>query len=213
MRVLPKTLVYPTREPVTLSQLRAQARIEDGADDRVLTGYLVAAREHIEHLLGRPLLPRTMRATLECWPTGPWNYGGSGAGYGGWSTQALTSAQPVIELMVPVMSVDAILYTNTAQTMAQWTGFVARTDSGGVTRIRPQSGGAWPELGLDPIITIDCTAGFTHVPEAISQAICLLAGSFYANREEDVLTLRGGFVQLPTGVTALLAPYRWRWIG
>lgn len=190
MRVLPRTVSEPATEPATLSQLRAQVRVDDNADDAMLMGYLISARQHIENLLGRPIVPRTVRATFEAWPV-------------------LGS----VELMMPVNSVDAVTYTDTTQAQVAWTGFVTRTSQGGVTTVRPASVGWWPVLGNDPVITIDATAGFTTVPEPIIEAICRFAAHLYANREDVVVGGGfGGVAVLPGGVRELIAPYRWRWL-
>lgn len=194
MRILPKTVVEPATEPVTLAQLRAQIRADDTSDDALLWSHLIAARQHIEDIMGRPIVPRTVRAVIESWPSG-------------------CRGDTVIELMIPVNSIDAISYTDDAQAVTPWTGFVARTGQGGVTTIRPAYSNSWPTLGYDPLITIDATAGFADgVPEPVAAAVCLFAAHLYMNREATVAG-PGGMLELPLGVKAMLSKYRWRWIG
>ncbi len=215
MRILPVTVAWPTREPVTLEQLRLHARLEDTSDDRLLQGYLAAARGHVERLIGRPIVPRTMRATFESWPDycGGWNNGpGLDPFFRGGTRSALTGEMLV---MVPVASVDAIFYTAVGQATVAWAAgqWLARTSPGGVTRIRPASGVAWPTLGVDPLITVDVTSGFAVVPHALVEAILMLAAHFHLNREEVLTGARISAVQLPLGVADLVAPYRWQWVG
>jgi hypothetical protein len=212
VRILPVTLASPSREPVTLEQLRGHVRVDDSADDRLLRSYLVAARERAESILGRPIVPRTVRATFERWPcAGDAGFWLSGAG--GWGGPSFPQRRDQLVLGTPVSSIDAIRYTDTTQTQVAWTGFIARTSPGEVTRVRPATGQDWPTLGIDPVITLDATAGFVIIPEAIVAAILLIAAHFYLNREEVLTGTRLVAIQLPLGAGDLLAPYRWRWIG
>jgi hypothetical protein len=214
MRILPVTVAWPQREPVTLEQLRLHTRFDDTSEDRLLQGYLAAARSHVERLIGRPIVPRTMRATFESWPSycGSWNNGpGLDPFFRGYTSAALPGA---LLVMVPVTSVDAISYTAVDQTTVAWPAgqWLARTSPGGVTRIRPASGVAWPTLGVDPLITIDVTSGFAVVPHALVVAILMLAAHFHLNREEVLTGARISAVQLPLGVADLVAPFRWQWV-
>jgi uncharacterized phiE125 gp8 family phage protein len=206
VRIVPKTVTEPATEPVTLSQLRSHVRVDDNSDDAMLLGYLIAARAHVENLLGRPIVPRTVRATFESWGCPAW--AGSL-----WVSGYAVPSRTRLDLLVPVTSVDAITYTDLTQTQVPWTGFIARTSNGGTTSVRPAYGTDWPVLGLDPVITLDATSGFASVPEPIVQAILLMAGHLYLNREEVLTGSRITAIQLPLGVADLIMKYRWQWFG
>lgn len=204
MRVIPVSVAEPTTEPVTLAQIAGQVRAEGGdGETAMLMGYLVAARQQVENVLGFPVSSRAVRATFYHWPDQCW---------GDWPMR-----QRDIEIGMPVNSIDAIAYTAADGTTQPWvagpTGYVARVSPGKVTHIRPAYGLDWPILGNDPVITLDATAGWDRTPEAIIQAICLLAAHFFLNREEVLTGARIAAVQLPMGVADLLAPYRWRLVG
>lgn len=206
LRVLPKTAVPPATEPVTLSQLRGQVRVDDNVDDAMLFGYLIAAREAAETIMGRPIVPRPVVATCEGWPGTDWR-----SGLAHWSPLGLTSGQ--IELLMPVTSVDSITYASTNVAAQPWTAFVARTTQGGVTRIRPAAGTDWPALGDDPLVTISCTAGYTTVPEAIVTAILQIAAHYHANRESVIVSDGRAIVaEVPQTAASLLRSHRWSWV-
>lgn len=194
MRVLPRTLTEPTTEPVALAQLRGQVRADDASDDGMLWGYLIAARTLVEQWLGRALVPRTVTAVFEEWP------GAAGEG------------DDAIELLMPVSSVDAITYTDTAQAVVPWVDFVVRQSQGGVTRVRPAAGTSWPALGDDPIITLTATAGFDEVPEPIVTAVLKLAAYLHADRD-GMGDASMGIGSIPRDLKAMISPWRWRWLG
>ena len=77
-----------------------------------------------------------------------------------------------------------------------------------------KKGEAWPSVTLAAAngVRVRYVAGYgaagSNVPQAIRQAILLVIGSLYENRE-DVLVAQGVSIGvLPFGVVALLAPYR-----
>lgn len=192
MRILPRTLTQPATEPVTLAQLRAQVVADGNADDALLLSYLITARELVEEWLGRALVPRTVTAVFEEWPS--------------------MCGSRTIELLMPVSSVDAVTYTNAAGSVVAWTDFVARQSQGGVMSVRPKAGTSWPDLGDDPVITLTATAGFDLVPEPIVTAIVQLAAYLYADRD-GLGDPDGGIGKLPPTSRALIRPWRWRLLG
>ncbi len=207
MRILPLTVTPPATLPVTLAQLRAQVRVDSADDDPILTGLLFAATAHIENSLGRPIVTRAVRAVFEQWPCSQYRPL--------YPPFALTRSptDTAIELLMPVTAVTAISYTAADQSVQTWTSFIVRNSPGGKSYVRPASGTDWPTLGTDPLITLDATAGWAKVPEPVVQAIMLLGAHLYLNREEVLTGARIVALQLPVGVTELIAPYRWRWVG
>ena len=80
-----------------------------------------------------------------------------------------------------------------------------------------KSGQSWPGTTLKTAagVTITFVAGYgatsASVPESIRQAILLLVGHWYENREATVGV--GNMQVLPMGVKALLSDYRvMRWL-
>lgn len=189
MKLVMRPVGEPVSEPVTLGQLRDHVRADEELDDAALLGFGVSARQLIQQWLNRPILPQTVRGICESWPC-------SGS----------------IELAMPVTSVDAVLYTAADGVETPWTtGWIARTSQGGVTQVRPATGGSWPTLGADPLVTIEATAGFGSavggVPETIITAICKLAGYMHADR--DGMGPSGyGNGRLPDDLADMIRPWR-----
>lgn len=214
MNILPRTVAFPTREPVTLEQLRRHVIVDNGVDDALLRGYLAAARSHVETVLGRPIVPRPVRATFYDWPE-RWYWPATG-GYGPITGGCRNTAG--LTLLLPLVSVDVIAYTAADGTVTPWlpgpAGWIARTSPGEVTHVRPAAAASWPVLGADAVITLDATAGYAAVPPPIVEAILLLAGHFFANRESVIVSDGRAIVaEVPQTVKALLTPHRWQWLG
>lgn len=184
------TAAQPPGEPVTLAELRAQSHIDDGADDALLLGYLIAARQAAEAFMGRPIQPTVMTGTAEDWP--------DSAGF---------------KLDAPVISVDQVTYTDASGAVVPWTGYLLRNAPGGPKVLRPATGANWPTLGTDPVITITIMAGWTIdlLPEPVRVAILQMAAHWYSVRE--VVNIGGNAIMVPETGKELLRPYRWRLIG
>ncbi len=184
----------PAAEPVTLGELRAQVRVDDGADDALLMGYLVAARQHAEAYLGRPILPTPMRAEIEGW-AGTRDMGGP------------------LWLDAPVITVNSVTYTGADGLPAVWNDFILRPAPGGLKALRPATGADWPTLGDDPVITITITAGWTIdlLPAQVTVAILEIAAHWFNVRE--VVNIGSITSEIPETGKALLRPLRWRLIG
>lgn len=58
----------PSVEPVTLSEAKLHAKVEDSADDALVTAIITAARQWAEQKTGRALLGQTWRLTLDRFP-------------------------------------------------------------------------------------------------------------------------------------------------
>lgn len=64
----------------------------------------------------------------------------------------------------------------------------------------------WPTPKADTPIALTYTAGFETVPAELDNAILLMTGHFYANRE--AVNVGGSVTELPLAVEALCGPYR-----
>lgn len=187
-----RVVIPPATEPVTLSEFKLQARIDHNDEDTLIAQYIKAAREHVETILRRALITQTLMLALDDWWVGE---------------QEL--------LMPPLQSVAQITYrdVNGTEHTLNPTDYVVDTvsDPG---RIRFAKGVSHPNVELWPYAAVKITyvAGYgnnaSDVPEAIRQAVRMLAVHYYENREA-VYAERGGSVQvIPFAVDALLAPYR-----
>lgn len=179
-----KLVTAPTVEPVTLSEVKAQAVIGHDLDDALLSVMISAAREHGESLTGRSWAPKTLEVVLDSFPSG------------------------AIELPAsPVTAVLSIKYLDAdgvEQTMPD-TDYYVDTDSL-VGRVVPKD--AWPETVERPnAVRVRYTAGFAagSIPPALKQWLLIRVASLYAQRESltagNVSELSRSFVD------GLLDPY------
>jgi uncharacterized phiE125 gp8 family phage protein len=178
----------PAEEPVTVAEAKAHLRIDVDTEDSLLTGYLLAAREQCELLAKRAFVTQTIQLRLEMWPYG----------------DVIPLPRP------PLQSVTSIVYTDSdgnATTMPSADYIVDSASEPG--RVILGYAGSWPSVTLQPgpSIVITYVAGYgdaEDVPQRYKQAIELLAGHFFENREEIVVMQGVSMAQLPIGVKALL---------
>lgn len=184
-----RVVVPPTEEPVDLERVKSHLRVMHTAEDLLISGYVAAARDHVEQITRRSLMPQTREVTLGGWGRGPIR---------------LTGA--------PVRAIVSVTYVNAAgetETMGA-DAYELDTDAEPGT-IRPAFGRSWPAVraGTRAAVRIRYQAGYESseaVPQGIVHAILLLVGHWYANRETVVV---GTIAQdVPITVTALLGPHR-----
>jgi len=154
----------PESEPITAVLVKSFSRISTSADD-TLIGYLITrARRMVEKWTRRQFMPATWQLILDEWPT-------------------------IIELpRPPLRAVSSIKYVDTAGDSTTWSSDEYQTDSNSEPgRITPAVGYSYPSTRGDlGCITVEYTAGYDDadaVPEEYKQAMYLLVGHWYENRE------------------------------
>lgn len=181
----------PAMEPVTLAAAKLHCRI-DGSDEDTLVAWLItAARALVEEQSGRALVTQSFELRIDHWPA------------------LLFLPRP------PAVAVESITYTDDAGHTATLApaAYALRT---GVqpaylrfdSSLRPAA-----TLADDAAICVRYTAGYgsaDDVPAPLRQAILLLVGHLYTNREAVGASNQAA---LPFAVDALLAPYRVYWFG
>jgi uncharacterized phiE125 gp8 family phage protein len=179
-------LAGPAEEPVSLAEAKAFLRVEDAAEDGLITTLIAAARMHVEGITGRALLAQSWRVVLDFWP-----------------------AERVVRLPVaPLISVTGITAYDEAGgaheiALAQ---FMSEPDR----LLLPASVAGMPALRERQGIEIDYVAGFgtepEDVPVDIRQALLVLVGHWYEHR--DAVIVAGSGAVVPTGFDRLVAPHR-----
>jgi uncharacterized phiE125 gp8 family phage protein len=115
----------------------------------------------------------------------------------------------------PVKSVDEITYldrsgTSQAVPPGGWLANLARRP----VQISAAAGSRWPLAGCFPgAVTVTVTAGFEGVdavPMTIMQALKLMVGHFYRNREATVTGAQAVSIELPLGVESLIRKWKRR---
>lgn len=151
-----RVITPPTAEPVSLAELRSQARIDSGIDDPTLAGYLMAGRQWIESVTGRCMALQTLEVTLDEFPPGA-----------------------IVLPRGPVSSVVSITYTDgngSPQTLATY------TLEG--QRLAPAYGESWPATRATMgAVRVQFVAGEAQPPEPMRHALLLMAAHWNENRE------------------------------
>lgn len=187
-----KLITAPAAEPVSASEAKSHLRVDTTADDTYVGTLITVARQNVESHLRRALISQTWEVVLDAFPAG------------------------VIRLpKPPLASVTSIKYTDDEGNESTYSSdnYVVDSDTE-PGRVVLKSGQTWPAVTLAAAngVRVRYVAGYgaagSNVPQAIRQAILLVIGSLYENRE-DVLVAQGVSIGvLPFGVVALLAPYR-----
>lgn len=166
-----KITIGPNIEPVTLAEAKAQCRVDLDDDDALIESYILAAREYLEGIDWRAWLTQTIEYWIDRWPP---DY--------------------VIELpRPPVQSVTSIKYydlDNVERTFSSAAYFVDTITQ--PCRIGLNWNSNWPPEPLRAInaICVTYVAGWTaqeYFPQRLKQAMLLLIGHWYENREASTL--------------------------
>ena len=191
----------PPVEPVTLAEARSHLRlVASGSpashpDDTYVERLIAAARNNAEGYMGRTIIETEYE----------------------WKFNQFPSLDA--SLVFPrdtVLSVQSIAYIDDNGDSQSFTDY-STSFADYKSIIVPSYGNEWPVVrGHLNDITITFKAGYAadssptdyraNVPEAIKQAILLLVGHFYENREQVMTDVRPE--QLPMGFQWLLHPYR-----
>lgn len=185
---LPLTLaVAPAEEPITLTEAKLQARVEVSTDDTLITALITAGRELIEEQTWRALITQRWDYYLDVWPAG----------------------DTIILPRPPLRSIVTFEYTDqagatTAISASDYVVDVASEPG----RLRLKGTATWPSATLRELngVHIRFEAGYgaaAAVPTRYKQALKLLVGHWYENREAILAT---GAIpkELPFGVKNLL---------
>lgn len=184
----------PQEEPLALEDVKLHARVDHDDEDDLLRWLIAGAREHVEQtVLNRALITQTWNLYLDCFPAG----------------RELRLPLP------PLQSVAGIYYTPEG---GQETEFAAANYAVDAIsepgRVVLQRDAMWPgdELAVVNGVRVEFVAGYgdtaADVPQPIRQALLMLIGDLYENREETIV-VQGLLVQrLPFGVQALLMNWR-----
>lgn len=177
----------PATPAVSTSDAKAHLRVTHSDEDTLIGNIVDAAVRHVEDACGRALFTQTWTLKLDEFPVGD-----------------------IILPRPPVASVTSITYVDgdgATQTLSS--GDYLSDLSSEPAAISPAYGTEWPTTREQrAAVTVVYVSGHTTtaaIPKAIRQAILLLVGHFYENREASAAT---AMTELPMAVDALLAPYR-----
>ncbi len=189
MMLIPIRTVAPATYPVTAAEVKAQLQIDSGDTtwDTLIDNLIAAATSYLDGysgILGRCIISQTWEARFGCF-------------------------ESEFELPFPDVSAVVVKYYDASDTLQTYSSSyyqLVQEACGSVVSVYLTS--TWPAVTLnrEDKVVITMTVGYSSVPAAIKQAILLMVGHWFANRE----TVNVGNIvsELPFGATALLAPYR-----
>ncbi len=177
----------PGTEPVTLSEVKAQCRVDTTDEDTLLTSLIAAARQMCEQQLQRALITQTWKMTLDAFPD--WD---------------IDLPYPTLQSVTSVKYYDS---SNVQQTMVANTDYFIDT-AGQPGRVLPVTD--WPTTYERPdAVEIIYVAGYANaaaVPQAIKQWLLVQIAAMFDNRSG--VPGRDAQVKSLPFVDALLDPYR-----
>lgn len=165
-----KLITPPAEEPITLQEAKLHLRVDSNDDDTLITSLITSAREYCEDFLNRALITQTWDLTLDDWPD-----------------------EDYIKVpLPPLQSVTSVTYydtDNNATVMDAADYFVDDQSEPG--RVHLAYGESWPSTTLRPAngVVVRFVAGYgnaANVPQKIKQAMLMLIGHWYENREASV---------------------------
>lgn len=179
--------VDPAVEPVTLTEAKAQLRIDHVSEDELVNGLIRAARQEVERATGQALIDQTWRLVLDDWPE--------------WDVVCLRRTPVGAIVSVTVFDADgagSVLAPENYQLDAL--SQPARLHLGE----RPAAGRALNG------IEIDFSAGYgeagTQVPDLLRRAIVMLVAHWYEFRAHFSAAEQP--VSLPAGYERLISTFR-----
>ncbi len=191
----PVLVTAPTATPVSLAEAKLHLRVDGTADDTLINALLAAAVTHLDGwagTLGICLEQQTWRQDFDGW------------------------ARHLMLPLGPVISVSGVTVTSAAGADDTIAGanYELQTDAGGRSFVRFVDDYQPPSDQAETrAFKVTFTAGHAQaagptstVPEPIRQAMLLLIGHWYRNRE--AVDIGNTSSKLPLAVDALLDPYR-----
>ena len=179
----------PAAEPLQVSEVRRHLALDDSYYDDYISSLIEVTRAKVQAHTHRQLVTATYDAKLDALPAGQ-----------------QTLALPYGSLQ----SVTSITYTDTAgdsQTFSSSDYDVSTAREPGT--ISPAYGKTWPAARVQQeAATVRFVCGYGAagaVPQAIKQAMLLLIGHYFNNREQTITGVMA--TEIPQGADALLAPY------
>ncbi len=174
-------------EPIELAQAKAHLRVTKDTENGLIEALIVAAREWVENFTGQVLVQREVTQR-----------------FGGWRGLTLHAWPIKADAVVSASYVDK---AGTTQNIAG-----ARLLMGDVSAEVVLPAGSYSAL-RDGALTVAVEAGYAtpeDVPQSLKQAMLLLIGAWYNQREAVSERVTN---EVPFAVEALCMPYRTRLLG
>lgn len=181
--------VAPTFEPITLEQAKAHIRVDGNEDDTLIEGLITAAREYAETHTRRQLCTATYAMRMAYLPT------------------CIEIPKP------PLVSVSSITYADVDGNVQTLSSSLYTVDSYSYPgKIIPAYNASYPTVRghlNDVVVTFVAGQAQAAVPVRAKQAMLLLIGHWYENREQAGIEVGAATFKIPFGVNELLDSLNW----
>lgn len=185
----PILVAGPAVEPISLEEMKAHLRIDDDAEDALITGLVQAARVMVEGISRRILIEQRWRVMLDAWPPGG-----------------------EIRLpLSPLIAVDDIQVFDKAGTATDIAADLIDSDAARdpprvIVRTPPQPGK--PRNGISIALRAGYGATPESVPSTLRLAVKLIAARWYAHRGDEDSGQAPSPETVSAEALALIAPFR-----
>lgn len=178
----------PALEPITLDEAKLHLRVETDLDDQLIEALIESARVTVETITNRALISQTWEHTFDCFP-------GTGE----------------LELQAGVSAINSVKYKDTDNVEQTLSAAVYELTKSSVPAVRLAYLQEWPStLDHPESITVEVVAGYgatsADVPASIRQAMLLLIGHWYENREAVAVGVSMG--EVPLAIDLLLNSHK-----
>jgi uncharacterized phiE125 gp8 family phage protein len=164
-----RLITAPAVEPVTREEAKAHLRVDSTDEDTLIDDLIQTAREYCEDYQNRAYLEQTWELVLDSWPDG----------------------NEIVLDKPPLQSVTSVTCYDTTGAATVWasSNYIVDTAS---HRLALGYGKSWPSVTLQPVagIVIRYVVGneeAASVSRRVRQAMLLLIGYWYGNREAGVI--------------------------
>lgn len=187
-----KRISGPAVEPVTLTEVKQEARLTSTADDSLLTGLISTAREVAEDMTHRSLALKTYQVYLDHFPP---------------------PTEPIRVPAPPLVTLSSIEYLDSTLTWQTWDAaeyFVASVQEPALILYKP--GSIYPVAQCVPWpVRVNFTAGFDaanpnaepKIPSKFKKGLIRLVIHFYEHPEAISTE---NYKAIPLGIRTLLTP-------
>ncbi|KRA55784.1 head-tail connector protein [Devosia sp. Root635] len=179
-------LAGPAEEPVSLVEAKAFLKVDDTAEDGLITTLIGAARLHVEGVTARALLAQSWRVVLDGWPV---------------DRQVKLPVTPFMAVTeITAHDADGAAHdVPLAQFLSEPDRLLLPADVAGMPGLRERQG-----------IEIDYVAGFgtepEDVPADLRQGLLMLIGYWFEHR--DAVIVAGSGAVVPSGFERLVGGYK-----
>lgn len=168
----------PAEEPISLAEAKAHLKVDFSADDSYISALIVAARQEVEQYCAISLVSKTFQQAYDGFPL----------------ATRMNPHQSLILWRSPLVSLTSIVYTSEGgvSTTESSSNYVVDSYSK-PPRVSPAYGYSWQSAQDRPAsVIVTFVAGYgdaSDVPTAIKQAMLLMIGNWYDNREDSAYRL------------------------